>query len=100
MDNFGIKNIGSNQLLHGISPAKAQEQASESFSNILTDAITSVNDVQVKASESVRNLSVGETGSIHQTMVDIEKASISFEMMMEVRNKVIDAYQEIMRMPV
>jgi len=71
-----------------------------SFSEILKSLINQVNELQNKADESVQELVSGETGSIHQVMIAIEEADLAFRLMMEVRNKLIEAYQEIMRMQI
>ena len=71
-----------------------------SFSEILKSLINQVNELQNKADESVQKLVSGETGSIHQVMIAIEEADLAFRLMMEVRNKLIEAYQEIMRMQI
>lgn len=71
-----------------------------SFSEILKNLINQVNELQNKADESVQKLVSGETESIHQVMIAIEEADLAFRLMMEVRNKLIEAYQEIMRMQI
>ena len=55
---------------------------------------------QAAAGESVNNLLSGQNVSLHQTMIATEEASISFQMMVEVRNKLLESYQELMRMQV
>jgi flagellar hook-basal body complex protein FliE len=54
----------------------------------------------VEADQQIEALSKGEQKDIHQTMISMEKAAISFELMMQVRNKIIEAYDEIRRMPI
>jgi flagellar hook-basal body complex protein FliE len=78
----------------GVSPG------TPSFSTILKDSIGQVNDLQRQADEAVRKLASGESQDIHHTMIAMEKASVSFELMMQVRNKFIAAYEEMMRMQV
>ena len=59
-----------------------------------------VGDLQEKASQSIQQM-VGEgKGDLQETMIALEKADVSFKLMMQIRNKVLDAYQEIMRMQV
>jgi flagellar hook-basal body complex protein FliE len=69
----------------------------KSFSDVLQNAITDVNSDQVKAEQSMQNYITGKETSLHGTMLALEKADISFRMMMQVRNKLLDAYNEIMR---
>ena len=71
-----------------------------SFGKMLTDSIDQVNRLQVAADSSINDLAMGKKADIHRTMVAMEKASISFELLMQIRNKVISAYDKIMRMPI
>jgi len=70
---------------------------SSGFSDMLKSYFSDTNQVQKNAGEKVQSLISGETSNVHEVMVAIEKASVSFEMMMEMRNKVVDAYRELMR---
>jgi flagellar hook-basal body complex protein FliE len=74
------------------------QKADSSFDNILTDSLKEVNSELINANNSVKNLVAGKTENIHETMIQMQKASISFQMMMEVRNKLVDAYKEIIKM--
>ena len=69
------------------------------FGKMLTDSLKQVNRLQVEADSSINDLATGKQPDIHRTMIAMEKASISFEMLMQIRNKVISAYDKIMRMP-
>jgi len=79
---------------------KPGDQASESFEQVLFKSINKVNGLQVEADQQIEALSRGEQKDIHRTMISMEKAAISFELMMQVRNKIIEAYDEIRRMPI
>ena len=65
-----------------------------------SELVSKVNDMQVKSDKSIQGLASGENKNLHEVMIEVEKASISFQFMTQVRNKAIDAYQEIMRMQV
>ena len=82
------------------STQSLKESDSGSFANSLNDAITKVNDMQVHSNEMIEKLSTGETKNIPEVMVATEKADIALKLMVQVRNKMIDAYQEIMKMQV
>lgn len=70
------------------------------FSDMLTDAIQGV-DNSMKASEaSVQDFVTGKSENLHDVMISMQKAQLSFQMMVEVRNRVIETYQEISRMQV
>ena len=69
------------------------------FKKILSESIQEVNKLQSQANASVQGMVLGKTG-IHTAMIDMEKAGISFRLMMAVRNKMVSAYEEVMRMQI
>ena len=73
---------------------------SKSFADTLKDAVGSVNELSHAADVQQQKLATGETKNIPEVMIATEKAQIAFKLLMQVRNKVIDAYQEIMKMQV
>ncbi len=76
------------------------EPARGDFNNVLKSAMGEVGELQAKANQSIQQM-VGEgKGDLQETMIALEKADVSFKLMMQIRNKVLDAYQEIMRMQV
>jgi flagellar hook-basal body complex protein FliE len=76
------------------------EPAKGDFNNVLKSAMGEVGELQMKANQSIQQM-VGEgKGDLQETMIALEKADVSFKLMMQIRNKVLDAYQEIMRMQV
>jgi flagellar hook-basal body complex protein FliE len=93
----GIAGRGS--VLDGI-PSPGSRTPTKSFSATLNESIEQVNDLQKKAEEAAQNLALGKEKDIAQTLIAIEKANISFQLMMQVRNKILEAYQEVMRMSV
>jgi flagellar hook-basal body complex protein FliE len=89
----------------GLAPQVKKSEAGlgksgESFDNILKKFVTDVNSLQIQADELQNKLATGEVTDIHDVMIAVEKANLSMELMLEIRNKIIEAYQEIMRMPV
>ena len=70
------------------------------FTDSLKESIEKVNELQTKAHQAMENLAAGRSQNIHETMIAIEQAEISFKLMAQVRNKILSAYQEIMRMSV
>lgn len=103
-DDFLIRSsVDPLKPLTGIEPKKAQgDQSSEgvSFGSVLKDAITDINKLQNDADKAIAKVQLEDAGSIHDAMIALEKAGISFQVMMQVRNKILDAYQEVMRMSV
>jgi flagellar hook-basal body complex protein FliE len=88
----------------GISsaPAKAagssdSSDASVSFSDYLKQALNEVNDLQQEASLSGQKLAAGNEEYLHNTVIAYEKASLALELAVEIRNRLVEAYQEIMR---
>jgi len=71
-----------------------------SFGEVLKESLAEVNDLQIQAKNAAGDLVTGRGGELHDVMIQLKEAQVSFEMVMAVRNKVIDAYQEIMRMQV
>lgn len=80
----------------GSSPGKPQG----SFGDMLKQAVTEINQLQNSADKAITNVHLGQSGSIHEAMIALEKADLSFRAMMQVRNKILEAYQEVMRMQV
>jgi flagellar hook-basal body complex protein FliE len=80
---------------HGIGSAP-----SSGFMNTLQQAITKANDIQLEAGHATEALMTGQTQNIHQTMVALQEADVSFQLMMQIRNKLVTAYEEIQRMQI
>src|SRR5690554_5475111 len=75
-------------------------EAQQSFANTLKNAISSVNEQQITSDTMTNKLITGQDVDLHEVMISAQKASITLNTTIEVRNKVIEAYQEIMRMTV
>ncbi len=75
-------------------------QAGADFANMIKESIASVNRKQVEADQAAVELASGQNSNIHEVMIKMEEAEISLRLMVQMRNKVVDAYQEIMRMQV
>jgi len=78
----------------------ASGQPQVSFADMLKDAVGKVNTMQKDADTKMTELATGKTDNIQEVMVTTEKADIAMRLMVNIRNKVIDAYQEIMKMQV
>jgi len=97
-----IGQISKNLQLPEINRPRAAGKTEEgaSFGDMLKSAISTVNEVQKQSDVEIQKLMAGETQDLHTTMIAVQKADLSFQMMMQVRNKIVQAYQEIMRMQV
>lgn len=69
----------------------------ESFGATLRGAVREVNGLQVQADKAAASLATGNIEDVHQAMIAMNKASVAMQFTVQVRNKVIEAYQEIMR---
>lgn len=91
-------------MVSGTNSTKAIDSDTDShgktFGQLLQAAINNVNSLQVNANEQAEAYATGKTSDLHSVMIASEEASISLELATQVRNKVVDAYQEIMRMTV
>jgi flagellar hook-basal body complex protein FliE len=72
----------------------------KTFAQTMKESILKVNDVQMQADQSIVDLTTAKNTDIHQTMIAVEKAEVTFQMMMQVRNKLISAYEEVSRMQI
>lgn len=80
--------------------AGPQSGSQLSFSDTLKDAINEANRLQLDADKKMEDLATGRAKSIPDVMVAAEKADIALKLMVQVRNKIIEAYQEVMKMQV
>lgn len=69
-----------------------------SFKDVLAESIGKVNDHMIKADEKINAVVSGESEDIHGTLIQMQKADVSFRMLLQVRKKMLDTYQEVMRM--
>jgi flagellar hook-basal body complex protein FliE len=88
-------NLQVSEIRKPVSPGA--EKNGTGFGEILKDAISTVNELQKKSDQEVQKLMAGESQDLHTTVIAMQKADLSFQMMMQVRNKIVQAYQEIMR---
>jgi flagellar hook-basal body complex protein FliE len=71
-----------------------------SFADVLADSLKQVNSLQQEADAAIQTLATGGPTTLHDTMLAVQKADLSFRLMMQVRNKIVEAYQEVLRMQV
>ena len=95
-----IDGIHSAPELPDSSGGKGKTPDGASFGDSLKDAMNKVVEAQKEAETAVKGLAEGNGTDVHTAMLAMEKADISFRMMMQARNKIISAYEEIMRMQV
>lgn len=100
MSEFMVNAVGGTGAAGGITPLKADQKSETDggFAKAMDDALGKVNSVNTEAEQAVQNLVKG--GDITDTILAMEKADMSFQVMLEVRNQLVSAYQEVMRMQV
>ena len=78
----------------------AAAKPGEPFATVLGNSLSQVNSLQHEADRAIESLATGGPATLHDTMLAVEKAELSFKLMMQVRNKIVEAYQEVLRMQV
>ena len=102
MNDITIQNNTLPTSTQGSLPTTTQTPLSgpASFGQMLKGSLDRVNQLQTEADANITNLANGTQTDIHQTMIAVEKADVSFQLLMQIRNKLIAAYDKVMRMPV
>ncbi len=85
-------------LQEGLQSGLSSPDGGPDFGDLLKQALSEVNQASQTAEGEARNLMLGESADMHSAMLAVQKADLSFQMMMAVRSKLIDAYREVMRM--
>jgi flagellar hook-basal body complex protein FliE len=78
----------------------AERTGSGDFAAWMANELSTVNDKILKADTMLQRLATGEVDNLHQVMANIEEAKLSFQLLVQVRNKLLEAYQDILRMQV
>jgi flagellar hook-basal body complex protein FliE len=82
----------------GTTASQVAAAASEPFSDLLSDAVGQVNQLEAQARSAVEGLMTGSGVDVHQAMIATQKASMAFELALAVRNKAVQAYQQVIGM--
>ena len=93
-----LLDAGSTRGAVKATPGAEETSGAGSFSAVLKDKLTALNSQQVDAASATQDMATGNVDDVAQTMVRIEQANVSLQMATQVRNKVIEAYQEVLRM--
>lgn len=97
---MAIQSIGTNSILNNLNIRNTTEEKTNgtSFSNVLSDAISKVNDSEVNANNKIESLIKGEDVEMHEVMLAMQESVLSLQALIEVRNKTVEAYQEISKL--
>ncbi len=93
-----IDAIGATGVVHRDLPTPSSGAApAAGFAQWFAGEVGKVNDSLVKAQDGVQKLATGQAVSLHETMIRMEEAKLSFQLLAQVRTRMLEAYQEIMR---
>ncbi|MBM3282708.1 flagellar hook-basal body complex protein FliE [Candidatus Gottesmanbacteria bacterium] len=95
-----IERLDIPSALSNIPSTQNKIDSNSSFSETLKGSIEKINSLQKQADAAINDLLVGNNKDIVQTMIMMEKADVAFRLMTQVRNKIVQAYEEIMRMQI
>jgi flagellar hook-basal body complex protein FliE len=99
MTDLPIKDIGGKMISgEGLQTNSLKNEPGTSFDSVINDALGKVSQVQKDVETAVNELATG--GDITDAVLAIEKADMSFQLMVEIRNKLISTYEEVMKMQV
>lgn len=84
----------------GAGSARVTPLSGKSFADVMIDSLNEVNRLQTEADAGVQRLLAGETDNVAEVFAASNKAGIAFDLLMEVRNKLLEAYREIQQMRV
>ena len=97
---MAIQSISTNSILNNLNISNTTEEKTNgtSFSNVLSDAISKVNDSELNANNKIESLIKGEDVEMHEVMLAMQESVLSLQALIEVRNKTVEAYQEISKL--
>ena len=98
MSNVSLSGIANTYIPDRASLDSGGDAGGGSFSDVLKTAVKTVDQLHDNAAAQVTNLVQGGGGDINSVMIAVEKADVSFQLMMQVRNKIVSAYQDIEKM--
>src|SRR5258708_4318042 len=100
MSNLLINSLGSANVPQVGSHGNKHASGDTSFGDLLNSAISETSKLQTQSAQEVQKLMTGEVQDVHTALIAVQKADLSFQMMMQVKNKLMAAYDEVMRMQV
>jgi len=101
--DLGIDKVGNTGLggIGGLDNLNSnKKKMNVDFSKILSKAVEQVNELQHEASKMQEDFAAGKIDNVHEVLIAAEKADISLRLTTEIRNKIVEAYKEIMRMQI
>lgn len=96
----GVEKTGGLNSPKALGLDSAGKAGEAGFSNLFDNMIQAVDAKQASANNLSKQVLLGNNDQLHQSVIAMQEASVAFSLMVEVRNKLVDSYQELMRMPV
>lgn len=100
IDGINGFNAISPSLFGSTNKIQDQDSNGMGFVDYLKDALNKTNSLQLDSEKVTNDFAVGKTDNIHQVMIAAEKADVALQFTMQIRNKILDAYNEIMRIQI
>ena len=98
---MNISSIGNSLSTLGLNSVnKVEDESTKSFQSMLNDAISEVNSTQVDGYKSMEGIASGKVTNLQEAVQKIEEAELSLKLALEVKNKSLNAYKEIMKMSI
>ncbi len=97
---MNISRINDYNKLLNLNTSNNNKDNSINFTEILKDALDKVNQMQVESEEYKKVLVLGEVDNLHDVTIASEKANVALQVTMSIRNKIVEAYREIMRIQI
>lgn len=95
----GVDALSPISLQNELAKSEKTESGSDFF-EVLKESLNEVNNMQVKGDQALSDIATGEVKDLHSAAIAIDKAEISMKVMLEVRNKALNAYKEILKTPI
>ncbi len=95
-----LSSINFRDLVQNKQAGKTNEAKSKDFGDTISDFLKAVNDSQTQSSQKVSDVIEGKSENLHEAMISLEESKLSFQLMLEIRNKLLDSYKQIERMQV
>ncbi|MCA9187137.1 MAG: flagellar hook-basal body complex protein FliE [Pirellulaceae bacterium] len=96
----GVSHISSTPIPSTGSRLATTGGQDNSFLELIKEKLQNVNTQQLEADKAIQDYASGETDDVHNVVVSVAKADLAFRMVLEIRNRLIESYQEIMRMQI
>lgn len=95
-----LTSINFRDLVQNQKTSKSKEQNPKDFGSTISDFLKAVNETQKESGKKVSDIIEGKSENLHEAMAALEESKLSFQLMLEIRNKLLDSYKEIQRMQV